>query len=64
MYTITRKFTGGILEGMTHSARSYVSIPVGFKCEKPIGGSPYEVIECTHNGTTITSLIETVKGVE
>lgn len=46
MYEVTRKFTGGILKGLTYTEITAVSYPVGFVCKKPIGGSPYVILTC------------------
>ena len=45
-YILSRKFIGGILEGIVHHEITTVCMPVGFVCEKPIGGSPYEIVGC------------------
>lgn len=46
-YQVTRQFTDGPLKGMTHTEVSVVGFPVGFKCDKPVGGSPYVILACT-----------------
>lgn len=46
-YKVTREFTGGTLKGLTHTEVSCVGFPVGFKCEKPVAGSPYVITACT-----------------
>lgn len=40
-YKVTRQFTGGILKGQTHTEETTVKFSVGFRCDKPAGGSPY-----------------------
>lgn len=45
-YQITRKFTSGLLKGLTYTEITGVLMPVGFKCDFPIGGSPYSIISC------------------
>ena len=45
-YLVTRKFVGGILDGLTFTERTTVKMEVGFRVEKPIGGSPYVIVEC------------------
>lgn len=44
-YKVTRKFTGGILKGLTHTEETTVKFSVGFRCDKPAGGSPYIITE-------------------
>lgn len=46
LYEVTRKFTDGTLVGMTHTEVISVKVDVGFRCDKPIGGSPYVIIAC------------------
>ena len=44
-YNVTRKFTAGILKGLTHTAITTVAFEVGFVCKKPYGGgSPYVIV--------------------
>lgn len=43
-YQITKKFIGGLLEGLTHTETTTVNFNIGFICNNPIGGSPYEII--------------------
>ena len=45
-YKVTRRFTDGILKGLTHTGTSSVAFPVGYECGHPIGGSPYVIEEC------------------
>jgi hypothetical protein len=45
-YSVTRQFTSGPLAGLTHTQTTTVPMAVGFKCEKPIGGSPYVITSC------------------
>jgi hypothetical protein len=45
-YEVTRKFIGGILEGITITQIQTFKSTIGFKCIKPIGGSPYIIIDC------------------
>lgn len=45
MFKVTRFFTGGILEGLTHTETTPVEFKVGFVCNKPAGGSStYRII--------------------
>lgn len=46
-YKITRFFIGGLLAGLTHTGIYYSPMTVGMVVEKPVGGSPYKIIECT-----------------
>ena len=46
-YSLTIQFIGGILEGLTHTSKTNVRFDVGWVCEKPIGRSPYKVIDCS-----------------
>jgi hypothetical protein len=40
-----RRFTGGVLAGLRHERITPDPLPVGFRCDKPFGGtSPYEII--------------------
>jgi hypothetical protein len=51
--TITRRFTGGTLEGLTHedvvrfpsihAARRWAKGVLGLEVPRPIGGSPYRI---------------------
>ena len=43
LYRITRKFTNGLLSGLTHVEITRVPFREGFKCDKPAGGSPYVI---------------------
>lgn len=43
-YAVTKKFTGGLLAGLTIIEKTNVKFEVGFSCKKPIGGSPYTII--------------------
>lgn len=43
-YRVTRRFTGGNLEGLEYTAIQGYAPAVGFRCDNPIGGSPYEII--------------------
>jgi len=45
-YLVTRKFIGGILDGLTHTEVTSVQFDVGFRCENPVGGSPYVIVAC------------------
>jgi len=53
MYKVTRRFTGGLLNGFEHTDTTSVKFDVGFVCNKPVGnGSPYiitavELVEST-----------------
>lgn len=46
-YMVTRRFTGGILDGLTHTGETRYAAMVGARVEKPVGGSPYVITECT-----------------
>jgi hypothetical protein len=46
-YMVTRRFTGGILAGLTHTGETRHAAEVGTRVDKPIGGSPYVITECT-----------------
>lgn len=46
MYEVTRKFTSGILRGLTHTEVTSVKFRVGWECKKPIGESSYKIISC------------------
>lgn len=48
-YTLTIRFIGGILEGLTHTNAKSCYMKPGTKILKPIGGSPYVVVSCTKN---------------
>ena len=42
MYKVTRRFTGGLLNGMSHTDTTSVKFDVGFVCNNPVfNGSPY-----------------------
>ena len=42
MYKVTRRFTGGLLNGLEHTDTTSVKFDVGFVCDKPVfNGSPY-----------------------
>jgi hypothetical protein len=46
MKTVTIEFISGTLKGLTYVRKMDASIAVvGYTCKKPIGGSPYKVIE-------------------
>lgn len=45
-YMVTRRFTGGILEGLTHAGETRHAAKVGTRVDKPVGGSPYVITEC------------------
>lgn len=45
-FEVTRQFISGPLAGLSFSEVSSVSFPVGFRCEKPMGGSGYEITSC------------------
>jgi hypothetical protein len=59
-YEVTRKFTGGVLEGLSHTDKISFPMEVGFSCKDPIGGSPYVITECkettVENKTTIAAI--------
>jgi len=44
MYTVTKLFLGGILDGLTYTFKTDIVYTVGWECLKPIGGSPYRII--------------------
>lgn len=43
IYRVTRRFTAGVLNGLTHTSETSVSYDVGFECLEPCGGSPYVI---------------------
>jgi hypothetical protein len=46
MKTVTIEFIDGCLKGLTYVRKMDASIAyVGYVCKKPIGGSPYKVIQ-------------------
>ena len=45
-YMVTRRFTGGILAGLTHTEETRHAVQVGARIDKPVGGSPYVITEC------------------
>lgn len=46
-YTVTRKFTAGVLAGLTHTEITSIKWEVGRKVAKPCGGSsPYVIVAC------------------
>ena len=44
MYKVTKQFIGGILNGLTYTEITEIHARVGFRCNKPVGGSPYRII--------------------
>lgn len=44
LYRVTKRFIYGPLAGITIVEVTRVKFAVGFRCEKPIGGSGYEVL--------------------
>jgi hypothetical protein len=58
LFSITRKFTGGVLEGIEHTDISSVAPPVGFECLQPLGGSPYIVTKCEEISATKVVLVD------
>jgi hypothetical protein len=42
-YSVTRKFTAGILAGIEYTEITAVKFTVGYECRKPVGGSPYVI---------------------
>lgn len=46
VYLVTRRFTGGTLEGLTHTGETPVSFPVGFTSKRVGFGSPFVVVSC------------------
>jgi len=45
-FRVTKLFIGGILDGLTYTFTDTREWEVGWVCEKPIGGSPYRIVEC------------------
>lgn len=45
-YMVTRRFTGGILAGLTHTGETRHAAKIGDSVDKPVGGSPYVITEC------------------
>lgn len=45
-YMVTRRFTGGILAGLTHTGETRHAVNVGTRVDRPVGGSPYVITEC------------------
>lgn len=45
-YRVTKLFTSGLLAGLTITETTTVAFRVGFRCEKPIGGSAYVITAC------------------
>lgn len=45
-YMVTRRFTGGILDGLTHTGETRHAAKIGMRVDKPVGGSPYVITEC------------------
>ena len=43
-FRVTKKFTAGILAGLTYTEVTPVKFKVGFECLKPVGGSPYVIV--------------------
>lgn len=43
LWNVTREFTGGLLKGQTHTEQTTVEFTVGFRCDRPVGGSPYVI---------------------
>lgn len=46
LYFVTKEFTGGLLAGITAVEETTVPFPIGFRCDRPAGGSPYIVRNC------------------
>lgn len=46
-YYITKYFTGGILKGLTYKEVTTALFTPGQRVDKPVGGSPYVVLEVT-----------------
>jgi len=44
MYTVTKLFIGGMLDGLTYTFTTDIQYTVGWECHHPIGGSPYRII--------------------
>lgn len=45
-FRVTKLFISGFLAGLTYTFTDSRPWTVGWVCEKPIGGSPYRIIEC------------------
>jgi len=45
-FKLTKRFTGGLLAGITIVELSTVQFPVGFVCEHPCAGDPYVIDDC------------------
>ena len=45
-YLVTRRFTEGVLKGLTHTGETPVSFPVGFMSKKIGAGTPFVVVSC------------------
>lgn len=46
LFRVTKRFTGGLLDGIVITEETSVRFPVGFKCPRPVGGSPYVIEAC------------------
>ena len=46
LFLVTRKFTGGLLDGLTLEDVTTVKRRVGQVVDKPVGGSPYVITGC------------------
>jgi hypothetical protein len=42
-FEVTREFTGGVLKGLSHTAKTNVEMKQGTEVKKPIGGGPYKI---------------------
>jgi hypothetical protein len=56
-FLVTRRFTAGILQGLTHTAETAVKFEVGFRCERPCGGSPYVITAVEEIANSVTKSI-------
>lgn len=45
-YSVTKRFFSGLLKGLETTEVTTVKFEEGFRCERPIGGSGYEIISC------------------
>jgi hypothetical protein len=46
MFKLVRQFTGGLLDGLSHTEVVNFQVKPGTKVLQPIGGSPYIVVSC------------------
>jgi hypothetical protein len=48
-FIVTRRFTGGLLEGLEHIGTTNIAWKVGETISKPLGGSPYVIVNVEPN---------------